>query len=134
MFAYFEQFKQKIDTYDSSMESKAEQISKLEAKVTELRVEIASCTAKNEIKELLKDKNKSNVELIEFLKQQMDTLTKLMEMKRSNSSTVSSMAAVVTELGKLNEQIKELIANWDNEMERYKTQLKTNFKNKIQLH
>lgn len=111
MFAYFEQFKQKIDTYDSSMESKAEQISKLEAKVTELRVEIASCTAKNEIKELLKDKNKSNVELIEFLKQQMDTLTKLMEMKRSNSSTVSSMAAVVTELGKLNEQIKELIAN-----------------------
>lgn len=127
MFAYFEQLKQKIDQYDSRMESKAKQISKLGANVTQHRVEIASCTAKNEIIELLKDKHKSNVELIEFLKQQIESLTKLMEIKKSNSSTDSSMAAVVTELVKLNEQIKQLNvnANCDNEKERYKTQLKT---------
>lgn len=84
MMTYFEQVHQNIGKNDEEIKYKNNRIKQLEDKqiklqmeVTQLKVEMASCSYKDEIIKLLKDKDATNTQLIQSLQEQIKLFSKL---------------------------------------------------------
>lgn len=70
--AYFDQVNRIIEQNNKEINEKTDKIKTLEEEANQFRVDIAFCTSKDEIIQLLKKKDQSNEELIKSLKQQFN--------------------------------------------------------------
>lgn len=101
LMGYFKQVNQEIDEFKVEVENKNNQIKNLEENSFKLHKEVESYVSKDIIIRYLEERDKSNAELISFLKQQNQALIKLIETQTSTDFEKENNT-----IAKLNEKVK----------------------------